>query len=345
MSELRFDPIQRRWVIIASERSARPSDFPRRPVTLANDAASCPFCPGNEDHTPPEIVALRPGGGPRNSGGWTVRVVPNKFPALGIEGQHERRAVGIFDRMHGIGAHEVVIETPEHPGELAGLPEEQMLRVLAVYQERIVDLKRDSRFRYVLLFKNHGAEAGASLAHSHAQIIATPVTPRAIAVELESCKSHHQLKERCLFCDVLEQEIAAGDRVVAIDDHFVAIAPYASRFPFEVFLAPRRHCHTFSEVNAAELSALARMLRDVLRRLRAALQAPAYNFMLHDSPNPDALPKRSHYWDTLAFDYHWHIEILPRLAAVAGFEWGTEFYINPTAPEHAARFLREVEPG
>ena len=341
MSELRHDPIQKRWVIVATERGDRPSDFKRRHAPPPG-GTFCPFCEGNESKTPPEIYALRPGGGPPNTPGWFVRVVPNKFPALGIEGLPERRAVGIFDRMHGIGAHEVVIETTDHESDLADLPETQVLRVLDVYQERLRDLKRDPRFKYILLFKNHGHEAGASLAHPHAQIIATPVTPRVVAVELETAKAHFQVKERCLFCDVIEQEVASGERVVALDDQFVAIAPYASRFPFELFLAPRRHGHTFADVTPEELRGLARILREVLQRLKLGLDGPPYNFVLHDSPNSEVQPRRSHYWDTLAYDFHWHIEILPRLAAVAGFEWGTGFYINSTSPEAAARYLREV---
>ena len=213
MSELRHDPISRRWVIIATERSRRPSDFllPKEP---APKVAFCPFCPGNEDKTPTEIAAIRPDGSAPDTPGWEVRVIPNKYPALMIEGDLERRAVGMFDRMRGIGAHEVVIETPEHGCHVAEMDPAHLERVLGLYQERLRDLKRDRRFKYCLIFKNHGLAAGASLAHPPSQIIATPVTPRAISAELDSARDHYHLKERCIYCDLLDQEIQSGERIV-----------------------------------------------------------------------------------------------------------------------------------
>ena len=209
MSELRHDPIQHRWVIIATDRSKRPTDFLTEQTSL-DGGAFCPFCPGHEEKTPPEITAVRANGSAPNSPGWQVRVFPNKFPALMIEGGLERKAMGIFDRMRGVGAHEVIVESPEHTLALADLPLEQFTSVMELYRERHEDLLRDPRFKYILIFKNHGAPAGASLAHGHTQIIATPVTPRTVAVELDSARAHHNVKERCLFCDVIDQEI--GDR-------------------------------------------------------------------------------------------------------------------------------------
>jgi UDPglucose--hexose-1-phosphate uridylyltransferase len=204
------------------------------------------------------------------------------------------------------------------------------------------DLGRDQRFKYVLLFKNHGAAAGATLIHPHLQLIATPVTPRAISVELDSAREHFHLKERCIFCDMLEQELASRDRVVTLDEHFAVLAPYASRFPFELMILPRRHNHAFTDESRLAIAALARALKETLARLKSVLRDPPYNFVLHSGPNTETLVRRRHYWDTLAFDFHWHIEILPRLTRVAGFEWGTGFYINPTAPEEAAAFLRDA---
>lgn len=341
MSELRHDPISRRWVIIASERSGRPMDF-----TLEREAPAangfCPFCPGHEDKTPPEIMALRSPGGNANGPGWSVRVIPNKYPALMIEGNPDRRGTGLYDKMRGIGAHEVIVESPKHDLLIPDMNEEHITALIRVFSERVRDLMRDRRFKYILLFKNHLAPAGASLAHPHTQIIATPVTPQAVAQKLESAKAHHQFKERCLFCDMIQQEIDDGSRIVSLDDHFIVLAPYASRFPFELFLAPRRHSHSFIEAPPEEQAALARSLKDTLLRLRSSLKDPPYNLVLHTAPNTETIPRRSFYWDTLPFDFHWHIEVLPRLTRMAGFEWGTGFFINPTPPEDAASFLRDA---
>jgi UDPglucose--hexose-1-phosphate uridylyltransferase len=342
MSELRHDPLNKRWVIIAGERAQRPQDF-ELVVSAPPEERPCPFCEGNEAHTPPEISALRPEGSAPNGPGWLVRVVPNRYPALAIEGQPDRRGLGLYDRMHGIGAHEVIIDSPRHEVELCDQPPEQLLRIVTTWRDRIVDLMRDERFKYVLLFKNHGPAAGASLEHPHAQIIATPVTPREIAAELESSRQHHELKERCLICDLIAQETDDGKRIVAVNDHFIAFAPYASRFPFEVFLAPRRHVHEFGATPDAHLASFGAALADVLKRLKLLLRDVSYNFVLHTAPNTNVNPRRAFYWTTLPYDWHWHLEILPRLTRVAGFEWGTGFHINPTAPEDAARLLREVE--
>jgi UDPglucose--hexose-1-phosphate uridylyltransferase len=341
MSELRHDPLSKRWVIIANERSRRPEDF----VDVGDVHVAggfCPFCPGSEDKTPGEIAAIRPAGLPPNGPGWEVRVIPNKYPALSIEGTLDRQGVGLYDRMRGVGAHEVVIESPRHELHIGDMEPGVVENVLALCQDRMRDLGRDPRFKYVLLFKNHGAGAGATLSHPHLQLIATPVTPRAISVELDSAREHFHLKERCIFCDMLEQELQARERVVTLDEHFAVLAPYGSRFPFELMILPRRHNHAFIDESRLTLAALGRTLIETLARLKSVLRDPPYNFVLHSAPNTETLVRRRHYWDTLPFDFHWHIEILPRLTRVAGFEWGTGFYINPTAPEEAAAYLRDA---
>jgi len=341
MPELRHDPIQKRWVIIASERGRRPDDFPRQEQSPS--VGFCPFCEGNESKTPPEIAAVRYSGSSANTPGWQVRVVPNKFPALRIEGDLERKGIGVHDRMNGIGAHEVIIETPRHDLNMADMSIDELKRVLWMYRERLADLMQDRRFKYILIFKNYGAAAGASLSHPHTQIIATPVTPLAISAELASAKEHYHIKERCLFCDMIVQELESGERIVHSSEAYVGIAPYASRFPFELFLAPRQHHHSYVEMDDGMLHNLAMALKDVLLRIKRCLNDPPYNFLVHTIPNVRATPKRTAYWDTISVDFHWHFEIIPRLTRVAGFEWGTGFYINPTAPEEAAKYLREVE--
>ncbi|MFQ6091834.1 MAG: galactose-1-phosphate uridylyltransferase [bacterium] len=342
MPELRHDPIQRRWVIIATERAMRPTDF--EVAAEPEKESTCPFCEGNEGMTPPEILAYRDEGSKANGPGWTVRAVSNKFPALRIEGGLDRRGVGLYDAMNGVGAHEVIIETTDHSLTMADLDHDQMVRVLTAYRDRIVDLKRDNRFRYILIFKNHGAVAGASLGHTHTQLIATPVTPRTVAIELDTSKEHYGQKERCLMCDLVKQETSFPDRIVRDDGHYVVLSPFASRFPFECWVIPKVHSCAFELTTDEGLHRLAETMKDVLSRLKQSLNDPPYNFILHTSPNTEAKPKRADHWQTVEYDYHWHFEIMPRLTRVAGFEWGSGFYINPTPPEEATRYLRQVAP-
>jgi UDPglucose--hexose-1-phosphate uridylyltransferase len=333
MPELRKDPIIGRWVIISTERGKRPTDFDDRPHV--HRAAFCPFCAGNEDKTPAEILALRDNGSVANGPGWRVRVVPNKFPALQIEGDMDRRAEGMYDKMNGIGAHEVIIESTEHTREMSQLSIEAIRDVLFVYRERLRDLKRDHRFRYLMLFKNHGAAAGASLEHAHTQIIATPVVPKRVVEEMDGAALHFRLRERCVFCDMIVQERSDGQRVVAENDAFVSFAPFASRFPFETWLLPKQHHSHFEESPPELLGQLAQVLKITLSRVGRALNQPPYNFVMHTAPTHDGALEH----------YHWHLEIMPKLTKVAGFEWGSGFYINPTPPEEAASYLREMDIG
>jgi UDPglucose--hexose-1-phosphate uridylyltransferase len=334
LPELRRDPITGRWVIISTDRAKRPNDFVRESVRISGKGF-CPFCYGNESKTPPEILAYgRNGGGP-NTPGWTVRVVPNKFPALGIEGDLNREGEGLYDRMNGVGAHEVIIETPDHQSTLATLPVRAIEDVLWAYRDRVLDLKNDKRLRYALIFKNHGDAAGASLEHSHSQLIALPIVPKRVREEVDGAKHYYQEKERCIFCDIIRQEMDSDVRVVCENDQFISLAPFAPRFPFELWLLPKQHGSSFENNQTPVYSSLARILKDNLNRLDAVLDHPAYNFMVHTSPVGEESNEH----------YHWHIEIMPKLTKVAGFEWGTGFYICPTPPEEAARFLREAHVG
>lgn len=331
MPELRKDPVTGRWVIIATDRARRPSDFSRH--TVVPKGGFCPFCPGNESKTPSEILAYR-NGSERDKPGWSVRVVPNKFPALGIEGNLDRRADGIYDRMNGIGAHEVIIETPNHRQTLADMPEKEIENVLWAFRDRIVDLKQDRRFKYILIFKNHGEPAGATLEHPHCQLIALPIVPRQVLDELEGASQYYQLKERCIFCDMVHQESSDEEaRLVAENRRFLTISPYAPRFPFETCILPKNHEASFENANSADFENLAKMIKLVIAKMDAVLERPAYNMVLHTAPL--AAQGSADY-------YHWHIELMPKLTKVAGFEWGTGFYINPTSPEEAARYLREA---
>ncbi len=333
MPELRKDPVTGRWVIIATERLKRPTDFHVERTKMIGEE-HCPFCAGREDMTPPEVFAFRQNGRAPNTPGWDLRVVPNKFPALQVEGNLDREGEGLFDRMNGIGAHEVIIETPSHSKTLATMSEPEIERVLWAFRERVADLKQDRRFRYILVFKNHGAPAGATLEHSHSQLIALPIVPDFVRDEVDGARRHFHAKERCVFCDIIRQEVAAGRRVVHENADVVAIAPYASRFPFELWLLPRSHGARFEDAPRQMYESFARMLKWVLARMNRALESPPYNLIIHSSPFSE---------ETGDF-YHWHVELMPKLTRTAGFEWGTGLYINPTSPEEATAVLRAARP-
>jgi UDPglucose--hexose-1-phosphate uridylyltransferase len=339
MPELRKDIVTERWVIIATERAKRPHDFRSPPAEVDNN--NCPFCPGHESQTPPEIYAVRPNGGGPNGAGWQVRVVANKFPALRIEGEMSREAEGIYDRMNGIGAHEVIIDTPNHRETLEDQSIEHIGLALGACKSRLLDLQRDARFRYLLVFKNVGRAAGASLSHSHYQLIATPVTPRNVKAKLVGARDYFERKERSVFHDILRQEMRDGTRVVFESDGFLVFCPYASRFPFELCVLPKRHSPDFHGMEQPEMLQLAEALKATLARLARALDRPQYNLIVHTAPTRTGR-RRSGYWDTLDHDFRWHIEILPRVTEVAGFEWGTGFFINPLPPEAAAAHLRDA---
>ena len=329
MTELRKDPVVGRWVIISTERAKRPHDFPPEPVLRREGV--CPLCPGSERMTPPEILGYRQGGQP-NDPNWTLRVVPNKFPALRIEGELGKAADGIYDRMHGIGAHEVVIESERHDVDLFDLPETRFQDVLWAYRDRLLDLKNDHRFKSVIIFKNHGAAAGASLTHSHSQLIALPVIPKRVMEEMNGCKEYYRFRDRCLFCDIVVQEMDQKVRIVEETGEFLAFAPYAPRFPFETWIVPKRHQCAYEMIEGDQAKALSAVFRRTLRRLNLALEHPPFNFIVHSAP----------FQERAADFFHWHVEIIPKLTKVAGFEWGSGFYINPTPPEESAKYLREL---
>ena len=340
MGELRKDPILGRWVIIATERSKRPGSYLIEKSPYESEPKNCPFCPGHERMTPPEIFALRSRRSKRNTKGWQVRVVPNKYPALGIDEPLKKKGFGLFDMMTNFGAHEVIIETPDHKREIYEQSTDEIVKWISVIQNRVEDLHKDIRFRYLLVFKNKGREAGASISHPHHQIIATPVTPKRVREELRGSEAYFKLKERCIFCDIIEQELASKERIVYENDAFVSFCPYASRFPFEIWILPKHHCIDFyDDIVKKDIKLLATVLKNTIAKLNKVLNGPEYNYLIHASPNRF---ERRGYWRTIHDDYHWHIELFPRLTRTAGFEWGTGFYINPTAPEDAAKILREM---
>ena len=335
MPELRKDPVMGRWVIIAADRGKRPTDFHQSSEGKGVDPKSCPFCPGNEEQTPPETLAYRPEDSRPNTPGWKIRVVPNKFPALDSEGGLSREGIGIYDRMNGTGVHEVIIETPHHQETLSSISEKQLEEVLWSFRDRILDLKKDKRFKFILIFKNHGEKAGATVKHTHSQLIALPVVPRNIAAEIHGAREYYEYKERCIYCDMVRQELSTKDRLIAQNEHFVCITPYAPRFPFEFSILPKTHGSFFENSQKHEFESLAQILKDMLMRQDQVLHRPPFNFILYTSPS-----NQSHSHDLY---YHWHLQVMPRLTHVAGFERGTGLYINPTPPEEAAEQLRQAE--
>lgn len=331
MDQLRRDPVAGRWVIVFTDKPYAPSDFEIEPSPQKK--GPCPFCYGHENMTPPEIQAHREGVTRANSPGWSTRVVPNKFPALRIEGNLDRQGVGMFDMSNGVGAHEVIVETPDHTKSLADLLDHEAEKVIWAYRDRSVDLHGDKRFRYIMIFKNHGYSAGASLTHSHSQLIALPMIPKNVKEELVGASRYYEYKERCIFCDMIIQEREENQRLICENSRFLAFSPFCSRFPFEVWILPKEHHADFSFIQTEDVVELARILKEVLLRIKQVLGDPPYNFIIHTSP----IEQRERE------DYHWHVEIMPKLTHVAGFEWGSGFYINPTPPEIAAKYLREAK--
>ena len=327
MSELRRDPVTGRWVIIAPERGPA---FARPNPVGAIGGDMCPFCEGQEPIAGRELLAWR-AGGPPNGPGWQVRVVANREPALRVESALGEAADPLYQTLGGLGAHEVVIETPDHHATFATMSGEEVARVLWAWRERMRDLRRDLRLKSFFVVKNVGAMAGATLDHSHSQLLALPLIPQHLQDEIDGARAHHDKVTRCVFCDVLQQEVARNVRIVAADEEAVVFTPFASRMPFETWVVPRAHQSSFDDSSDATLQMIGARLQDVIHRLHIALVSPPYTLLLHTAPVGDD-----------AEFYHWHIEIIPRLAPVSGLAWGGGVYINPVAPEKAAEALRAV---
>jgi UDPglucose--hexose-1-phosphate uridylyltransferase len=330
MPELRKDLLSDIWVVIAPERKLRPQ-FNNLSGEDFLSPENCPFCEGNESMTPPEIYAVRNNNKP-NQPGWQLRVVPNKYPALRVEGQLDKRGEGFYDKITGIGAHEVVIETNSHTKGIDELEIGAVTNIFLSFKRRILDLKKDIRIRYIQVFKNHGSRAGATISHPHSQVVGMPVVPARVKERIKKAKAHYDAKERCIFCDTLFYESEYRKRVLAETPDYVVMSPYASRFPFELVIYPRVHSASFEETGDEGVQKLAVVLRDTLRKLNNALEHPAYNLLLHNAP-----------FDTDYKNYfHWHWELLPLISGTGGFELGTYTYINPTPPEEAAEVLRNI---
>jgi UDPglucose--hexose-1-phosphate uridylyltransferase len=333
MPQLRQDPTTKEWVIIAKERSKRPNDFKKVKPVIEKPPyqENCPFCPGNEHLTPHETLAYRAGGA-ADSKAWWVRVVPNKFSALITEGSLERKEENKFFRMmDGVGIHEVVIESPIHNQLLPLMEDKQIEEVLLAYRERYLALREDLRIKLIIIFKNHGEAAGTSLDHTHSQLVGTAVVPSNIRKKLEEATRYYDDRGRCVYCDLIQKEIAFGKRIVMDSETFVVLQPFASRLPFETWIIPKAHQASFGLISIGDSKQFAKVLKTTLSKLYSKLNNPDYNYVIHTAPIKD---EQEDY-------YHWHLQIIPRLTTPAGFEMGSGIYINVSLPEETAQFLRE----
>ena len=334
MPELRKDPILGRWVIIASERTQRLYERKKKGITPSEK--NCPFCKGRERAETEEIFSLKD-----QEGNWKVKVVPSKTPFLKTSSDLWNKGKGPYDLINAVGSHEIVIESPDHIGNMADLSQERIGDVFLTYCSRMSELQKNEQIKYVLAFKNYGVEAGGGkINHSRSQLIATPVNLKRVKEELEGAKFYYDYRERCIFCDIIQQELEQKERIVLDEDGFVALVPFAPRFPFEVWVLPKEHSPDFCMAGQGDAGSLASVIKKVLLKIKVLLDDPAYNYVVHTAP---FRRKHAGYWSTIEEDYHWHIEITPRLTQVAGFEWGTGFYICPVGPEEGAKALRETK--
>jgi len=328
MAELRREPITRMWVVVTNDHPKGPSDYlpfklPYRPQDVEGP---CPFCPGNEGMTPQETFSYG-----REGGGWSVRVIPNKFPFFHIEGGFDRRAEGMYDVMEAIGAHEIVVEAPDHKLNFAMMASQQIEKILFAYRERLIDLEKDRRFQQFLILKNY---PGVFNRHPHSHIMAMPAIPRRIDEEIWGTLDYYQRKERCIFCDIIKEEISMKKRVILETVHFLVFSPFASRYPFEAWIVPKIHSSDFHRIREEEIEDLSVAVRSLFIRFHKLLSDPPYSLVFHTSPIRDQFRRP---------EYHWHIEARLRIGLREGFEWGTGFFVNPTPPEDAAAYLRGVE--
>jgi len=339
MSEIRKDPASPTWVIIATERGKRPCDFAERNDVEEKKARGkrkpCPFCGGEEVEAPIKAFSIWPGEIDKKTKDWRTRVLPNKFPALQPSVElTQGEADHSYHLLSGVGGHEVIVDTRRHADELATMPKSQLEAIIRTYCQRYKYWHNDPRIAYVLIFKNYGLAAGASLAHPHSQLVATPIIPPRISQELEEAKTYYEQEKKCIYCEPIKiEENAKRSRKIWENDTIVALCPFASRFPCEILILPKVHAAAFDDLSEEEIGDLAQVLRNIFKRVDIVLNDPPYNLMIHSAPL--RLPGLLYY--------HWHIEIIPRITMPAGFEWGTGIYINVISPEDAAEALREAK--
>jgi len=332
VSELRQDPTTKEWVIIATERRKRPSDFLHQEATAEkpSSVSSCPFCPGNENMTPDKILSFPDS----DTGPWRVRVIGNKFPAVAPNGDTARQVEqGCFLKMNGVGVHEVVVESPRHNMTLALMNDSQVTEVLLAHQQRYNVLAQLPYIKSLIIYKNHGRNAGTTLDHPHSQIVGTAIVPRHMRTQYEVAISYYDDHGSCLYSDLTERELEAGTRIVMESNGFVVFHPFASRRPFETWIMPRAQQDSFGEASEEEIQQLACVLRTTLLKLYRALDNPDFNLVISSAPIGE---ERADF-------YQWNLRIIPRITQPAGFEVGSGIYINPALPEETAKFMRDLQ--
>ncbi len=335
MSELRRDPVTKHWTVMAPERKGRPGDFVER-MDIPQAPSVCPFCPGNEALTPRELFSIL------DHNRWQLRVFPNRYPILRVEGELTKHGKGFYDTISGVGAHEVIVYTNEHSKLMQEHDQALFTRYFSTARVRMLDLIKDTRLVYMQLFQNNGYHAGATMPHPHGQLLALPIIPEAAERVINNTRTHYELHKRCLICDIIDGERTDKSRVVFENSDFIAICPYAAAAPFEVRVYPKMHGHDFTGVTDATLLHLGDIMSECFRRLGKILDEPDFQMLLHTSPAPSAVagdPACSR----IALHYHWNIEISPRISRLGGAERVGGFFINTVLPEESAELLREVQ--
>ncbi len=332
MHELRKDPLLGRWIAVLSE-SKTPADYSALPSREA--LSHCILCDAGTGNGPQVMASMEVPG----DDAWTVRAVESPSPVFEPMDELGRRGMGMYDKMNSSGAHEIIIESPQHGPPPEDQGNEHMKTVLMMQRERLLEMAKNQKIRYILVSKNTGILAGSVNSHPHSQILATPIIPLRIKTELDGSREYFEYKERCIFCDIIDEEARTGQRTIMRTEHFLAFCPYASKFPFEFWIIPLKHSCAFQDMTEEQISDLAPLMSELFRKLRRLLNEPSYSYVIHTSPN--SIPRRN-LWHTLGEDYHWHIEVAPRLLRASGFEWGSGFYVNTTSPEDAAQYLREA---
>ncbi|QGT98925.1 Galactose-1-phosphate uridylyltransferase [Candidatus Syntrophocurvum alkaliphilum] len=331
MPELRKDMVRNNWVVVATERALKPNDFPinKKDVSYETETSSihCPFCEGNESYTPPEIFAYRDENIPKNYPGWSVRIIPNKFAAFELTGELKQEVSGVFSSCNGVGHHEVVVETPEHGTEFHEFNLNRIELIINTFIIRYNVLLKDPRIKYIQIYKNRGLFAGASLDHSHSQIVGLPIVPE----QNKGLTEYYLENERCLLCDIIEQECMYKKRIVYETELFLVICPYASRFSYEMWVLPKEHREHFGDISENEVKELSVVIKKATSVIVDCLNNASYNFIINTSSvNTPQNPSD-----------HWFVEVIPRLIVPSALEVSTGYYINPAAPEVSAELLRK----
>lgn len=331
MPEIRQNIATKDWIIFATERAMRPEEFKieeKKTKELPDYSEKCPFCRGNEAETQQEIASIKD-----EQGKWQVRVVPNKFAALTYRGNPDRRFDGVYRSMRGVGAHEVIIESPKHNLTTALYDNIQIERIVRIYKSRYLELEKDPRIAQVIIYKNHGSSAGTSLEHPHSQLVATPVVPTSVRDRFRDAINYYDENGECVFCRTVEEELRAKERIVLENRNFISIQPYASFSPFHTWILPQKHKPSFGEISEEEIADFASILKETLQKLYYGLNNPDYNYCI-----------RSTSVDQNKVNYfHWYLAIIPKITKIAGFELGSGMFINTSLPEECAEFLRNVK--